>query len=939
MSNDLSKKKLRVQWVKRITLIIAGLFLIYIFIGFWVVPPLLKPKLEEQLSSLLGRKVTIAMIKLNPLVLSATASNLTIYEVEGDPFAGFEELFVDAQLSSIIKWAFTVREIRIQAPFGVLKLSPGNKLNIDDILAKLSEQKPEPKKDAGLPRAVIEKLEVIDGRAAIEDLTGKEPIREVVAPIAFTLKNLSTLKGRQGEYRFVGTGPGGGHYEVTGQLTVNPVRVQGSYAATGAPIGHYWEHLKDLLSFQIIKGTAATTGDYTMEITDGQLNAKLENGTYELQDLEFVEKGKGEVLIALPTLSVKGIGADLHAREINVGTIQTADAKIKTWLEADGTFVPLNLFLSDLERLMEKRASDVTQPKTTPGRPWHVTLKKMEVTNWGLAVEDRTLTKPAKMSVDDIHVVVENLSNKEDAQADVGIAMQINRAGDVKVNGTAGIDPLKADLEVVSEKIALKSFQPYVDEAVNAQVKAGSISSKGRIRYQGQDAQPRIRYEGDFRVDELEIQDRVQTEDFITMAQFKTDGIVLELLPNKLLASQVLVDRPHARVTIDQNGMVNVVNAFTPVEKKEGKEKNLLQRLVSFLILQFRGPMQMNVEQVQLKGLAADFLDASISPTYSMHVEISEGSVKGLSSDPSALADFKIKGRIDQTAGIGGTGRMNPLNALHYSKVDISLKDFDLKPVSPYSGKFVGYKIDRGTLRLDLKYQVADDKVNGNNVITIDHLELGEEVDSPDAPNLPIKLGVTLLKDKNDRITVQVPVKGDVKDPHFDFEKAVESALTGTIDEAASDPFAAVSEIDGFKGRELRTVMFYFGSSEFQERETRKLTALAKFLKERKPLTLGVVGTADRQMDGAAILRESPEKSPPDDDQASDKDGQEHRASGQVINDEQLERLAQRRAEKVSAYLIEQANVEAKRIQLKPVQIKLAPDGENGLVELSLSVE
>ena len=517
--------------------------------------------------------------------------------------------------------------------------------------------------------------------------------------------------------------------------------------------------------------------------------------------------------------------------------------------------------------------------------------------------------------------------------------MQINRSGHVKINGTVGIVPLKANLEVASEKIALKPFQPYVDEAVNAQIETGSTSSKGRILYRGQDNQPEIRYEGDFRVDELEIKDRVQTEDFITMAQFKADGIVLDLLPNKLLVSHVLVDRPHARVTIDQKGLINVVHAFAPVEKKEGAEKNLLQRLVSFLIMQFKGPMPMKVDRVQLKKFTGDFVDASISPAYSAHAEITEGSVRGLSSDPSVLADFKIEGRIDRTAAIGGTGRMNPINALQSSKVDVSLKDFDLKPVSPYSGKFVGYKIDRGTLHLDLKYQVDDDKVNGNNVIYIDHLELGEEVDSPNAPNLPIKLGVTLLKDKNDRITLQVPVKGNVKDPHFDFGKAVESALTGTVDEAAGDPFATVSEIDGFKGKELRTVTFDFGSSELQERETRKLTALAKFLKERKPLTLGVVGTADRQMDEAAIVGESTEKSPPGDDQGSDKETQERSTPAQTIDDERLERLAQSRAEKVSAYLTEQAHVEAKRIQLKPVQIKLAPDGDRGLVELSLSVE
>jgi hypothetical protein len=77
----------------------------------------------------------------------------------------------------------------------------------------------------------------------------------------------------------------------------------------------------------------------------------------------------------------------------------------------------------------------------------------------------------------------------------------------------------------------LKSFQPYVDDAVNAQIVSGTTSSKGRIRYRGKDAQPQIRYEGDFSVDDVEIQDRVQTEDFITLAQIKPAASAWNCVP------------------------------------------------------------------------------------------------------------------------------------------------------------------------------------------------------------------------------------------------------------------------------------------------------------------------------------------------------------------------------------------------------------------------
>ena len=1161
MADDRNKKSELVKLVKRIGLIVSGLFMLYVIIGFWVVPPLLKPRLEEQMSGLIGRKVTIAEIKLNPLVLSATISDLTVHEIDGQPFAGFQELFANTQISSIFKWAFTVREIRVLGPFGVLKLLPNNALNIDDILAKLSEPKPEPKEEAGLPRAIIEKFQVSDGKAVVENLSGKGPIREEVAPISFTVENLSTLEGRQGEYRFTGVGPMGGQFEVDGKITVSPVRVNGNYTITDTRISHYWEHFKDLVSFQIISGTTDVSGEYTIEIVDGQFNARLENGafelddfklvekgkeevlialptlfiqgitadlstreisidrvhtadaafkswvaadgtselqnlfqpdieklietkgkqtpvtkaettdtapwettvnhvdvknwqftidaqtrkepiretvalnnftvenlstaedqrgtyafdgtgpsgatiqlkgeltvnpvwtqgrysisnaklihfwehikdhvsfqivngstgasgdffvaiedgrlsarlqngTYSLKDFELVEKGKKEVLIALPAISIKGIGADWQAREVSIERVQAADGRIQSWLSPEGTFELQRLFLQDLEKSMKRKKTEEPKPEPAHAQPWQVALKKMEVTNWGLAFEDRTLTRPAKLSVDNIDAVVENLTNIKDKTAALGVSMRINQAGNVKINGKAGIVPLQADLNLITTKIALKSFQAYVDDAVNAQIASGTTSSNGRIRYRGKDAQPQIRYEGEFSVDELEIQDRVQSEDFITLAQLKTRGIELELRPNKLDVSQVLIDRPHARVTINEAGVINVVNAFAPVEKeKKEEEADLLKRLVNFLILQFKGPMPMSVDRVQLKTFTGDFIDASISPSYETHLEITDATATGLSSEPSATADFKFIGSIDAKGRLEGSGQMNPMNALQYTKVNVSVKDFELNPVSPYSGKFIGFKIDRGTLNTDLKYQVTNDTVDGNNIIIIDQLELGERVDSPDALNLPIKLGVTLLKDSEGRIKVQVPVKGNVKDPQFDFAKAIESALTGTIEDASSAPFAAITEVDGFTGEELRTVAFEFGFSELLDREIQKLNALATLLKARKALTLGIVGTADRRMDGAAVMGESPLKIEPDDAPSSGDEAPPVPDTEQAVYEKRLEELAQRRAEKVSTYLVDQAGIDAARIQVNPAQIKAAPGSEKGFVEFSLSVE
>ncbi len=339
MTQNETNKKSANPLIKKLGLIIIGLFLIYVIAGFWVVPPLLKPRLEKELSSQIGRKVTIEGIKLNPLILSFTTNNLTVYEIDGEPFAGFKELLVDAELSSIVKWAVTFKEIRLRAPFGVLKVLPDQTLNISDILTKFSQPEPAPEEQAELLRAVIAKLQVEDGKFTVEDLSGAEPIIETISPINFTLTNLSTLAEREGAFQLTGVGPNGGNYQLDGQLSVNPIRVQGSYSTTGTNLSKLWKHIKDQVSFQIKKGTTATSGNYLLEIIDGTLQAKLQDGVFRnLKISNSQKKAKMKCLFLFRPFLCKGISVDVETREIVVEQVKTADAGIESWLAPDGTF-------------------------------------------------------------------------------------------------------------------------------------------------------------------------------------------------------------------------------------------------------------------------------------------------------------------------------------------------------------------------------------------------------------------------------------------------------------------------------------------------------------------------------------------------------------------------------------------------------------------------
>ncbi|HRT10351.1 MAG TPA: hypothetical protein P5233_18365, partial [Candidatus Paceibacterota bacterium] len=120
------------QWRRRV-LILVGLLVIYSLAGFLLVPWVLKSQLEKRLPGLTQRNATVRQVKFNPWALSLTIRGLELTEPDGRRFAGWEEFYVNSQLSSLFRWAWTFREIRLQEPFGEVVLDRDGRFNFANL--------------------------------------------------------------------------------------------------------------------------------------------------------------------------------------------------------------------------------------------------------------------------------------------------------------------------------------------------------------------------------------------------------------------------------------------------------------------------------------------------------------------------------------------------------------------------------------------------------------------------------------------------------------------------------------------------------------------------------------------------------------------------------------------------------------------------------------
>jgi len=175
--------------------------------------------------------------------------------------------------------------------------------------------------------------------------------------------------------------------------------------------------------------------------------------------------------------------------------------------------------------------------------------------------------------------------------------------------------------------------------------------------------------------------------------------------------------------------------------------------------------------------------------------------------------------------------------------------------MTPYSAKYAGYAIEKGKLTLQLKYLINKRKLEAQNKVLLDQFTFGDQVDSPTATKLPVRFAISLLKDRNGLIDLDLPVSGSLDDPKFSIWGVIGKILTNLLMKAATAPFALLGSLVG-GGQDLSHIEYEYGVATMSTAAEQRLKTLAKILYERPSLKLEVIGKADVERDEAALRQE-----------------------------------------------------------------------------------
>ncbi|HJV79542.1 DUF748 domain-containing protein [Noviherbaspirillum sp.] len=548
-------------------------------------------------------------------------------------------------------------------------------------------------------------------------------------------------------------------------------------------------------------------------------------------------------------LMLRKMAVDINQRVVSVGEVRSGSAGFL--LRQDKPGAP---------------AAPVSESATKSGpgadKPYAIKVDRVDLQNWTARLEDRSDAQATVTTLAPLSLSVQGFSTASATPAHVNLKAAVNKNGLLDVSGGIVVAPFKADLALKAKEVDLLPLQPYIADRINLRLTRAALSGNGKLSLNvAESGAWKGDFKGDMTLGNLATVDKLNGNDFLRWKSLFAGGIDLRLEPLAVKVDQLALSDFFARVIIDPSGRINlqdIVRDTSGAHKSLTEEAAPAAKPVATASSASRAAGKMPpimIRKVTLQGGRVRFTDNFIQPHYSATLNNFGGAVTELSSDPGSSAGLDLHGDVNN-APLAVTGRINPLKGDLFLDLKANVRGMELAPLSAYSGRYVGYGIEKGKLSFEAAYRVDKRVLSAENRLILDQLTFGDKVDSPTATKLPVHFAVALLRDRNGVIDVNLPIGGSLDDPQFSIGGVIVKVIVNIITKAVTKPFALIGALFG-GGEELSSLALAPGSAAIPPAAEAKLTSLSKALTDRPALQLEIAGHVNPEADRDGLKRAS----------------------------------------------------------------------------------
>jgi len=311
-------------------------------------------------------------------------------------------------------------------------------------------------------------------------------------------------------------------------------------------------------------------------------------------------------------------------------------------------------------------------------------------------------------------------------------------------------------------------------------------------------------------------------------------------------------------------------------------------------------------------------LDESVSPPLAQEFSKLNFSIRHLdASRPAEGGAINFHLGVNRFGYLKLSGDLAPFGDTLNTAIGGELNGLDVRDLSGYAGKYIGYHLDQGTVDADIDVKVEQDQINAAITTRFNKLEVSSipEADLPEGAEqlgVPLEFALALLRDNDGMIELKLPIGGNIHSPDFSLNHIIGKVLFKVISETVISyylPFGLLAKSlveNSLASLAFQPVAFAPGLATLDAPALENLKTLAEMLQNRQQLHLVFCAPATLQDWRANFAPDEPSQEKTEETQRESTDKPEA-APEPVITPEQataMTALADQRTEATKAYLV-----------------------------------
>ena len=410
------------------------------------------------------------------------------------------------------------------------------------------------------------------------------------------------------------------------------------------------------------------------------------------------------------------------------------------------------------------------------------------------------------------------------------------RGGSLDLKAMFDQPTMDYELECQISDYPLGVLMPFVKGVVNLGDMSGSLAlglhAKGNIEnIMASDI------DGAIQIDSVTIQDASGVQ-LAALNQFKTDIEHINIAHDYIVKLRnFVIDGVSARYEVYANGSNNFSSLFATSAEGEPEESSAnVETEPTDSVTGDAPQLDISVENIVMSNSNFTYVDNTLPEPFSLR--LSKMRFKTPMFSTQGVNDVELFAVLQDVGALRVKWNGN-IEAQNHDLM-LTLNNFNLKDISPYSLSFFGYPISDGKLSFRGQNIINNGMLKGTNKLSLYHPTVGNKRTDVDAEFgiVPLKLAMVVLTDREGKAEIDLPISGDIKSPQFSYGKIIVQALVNVLVKIAAAPIDLLAEALGLNSDEIKEIEFGAWQYQFTPEQYDKIEKLSKIIAEEPELRI-----------------------------------------------------------------------------------------------------